>query len=182
MAPSSAYASAPKKVSTPVRLHTPRIKLAEGRLRATALGTRKIAEPITVPIRIAVASTRPSLRGSSAFCMSGKANPRREVRASFERSRLRSWRRRGPRLWNRGGRGQSRHCCGFGRRLGNPELRIAGGKFLRDITHPGIQGEEKTFAGRRHRSRGLQHRRGILFAHGFADGPSARRCFINGLE
>src|SRR5579859_1023693 len=82
MAPSSAYASAPKKVSTPVRLHTMSISPADGRLRATALGTRKIAEPITVPIRIAVASTRPSLRGSSAFDMSGKASARGEVRAS----------------------------------------------------------------------------------------------------
>src|SRR5215813_12342750 len=65
IAPSSAYASAPKKESTPVKIHAPTIHAAEGRLRATRLGTRKIPAPMMVPVTIAAESRRPSLRGRS---------------------------------------------------------------------------------------------------------------------
>src|SRR5579872_3205366 len=72
MAPNSAYANAPKKVSSPPNNHAARMSPADGKLRAIALGTMKIADPITVPITMTVASSNPSLRGSSALGMSGK--------------------------------------------------------------------------------------------------------------
>jgi PAS domain S-box-containing protein len=66
---SSAYARAPKNDNNPVPIQTSRIIPVAGRLCATELGTRKIAEPITVPTTIAAASSMPSARGSSCLDM-----------------------------------------------------------------------------------------------------------------
>src|SRR5947208_1424405 len=71
MAPSSAYASAPKNASTPLKIQTATIHGAEGRLRATRFGTRKMPAPMMVPTTIAQESSSPNLRGSSrADCIS----------------------------------------------------------------------------------------------------------------
>src|SRR5437667_1623847 len=45
---------------------------AEGRFWATEFGTRKIAVPTTSPMTMAVASTSPSLRGSTVIRSSGR--------------------------------------------------------------------------------------------------------------
>src|ERR1700689_4544929 len=66
-APSSAHASAPKNETTPAKIQIPRIQAAEERFCAIRFGTRKTPAPITQPITIESASTRPSARGSSVF-------------------------------------------------------------------------------------------------------------------
>src|ERR1035438_4023943 len=47
--PSSAHASAPMNEITPAATHTPMIADAEGKLRATRFGTRKMPPPIMIP-------------------------------------------------------------------------------------------------------------------------------------
>ena len=66
MVPSSAQASDPKNEITPANIHTPRIAVADLICRATKFGTKKMPAPITMPITIDTASTKPSLRGRPA--------------------------------------------------------------------------------------------------------------------
>src|SRR5690348_14690449 len=65
IAPSSAYASAPKNDRTPVKIQMATIHGAEGNCLATTFGTRKMPAPMIVPTAIAAESHRPSLRGRS---------------------------------------------------------------------------------------------------------------------
>src|SRR6266568_1358448 len=66
IAPSSAYAKAPKNEMTPAITQTPRIIMGDGSSRAIVPGTMKIPTPIVVPITIQVESSRLSSRGRSA--------------------------------------------------------------------------------------------------------------------
>src|SRR6266545_3870606 len=66
MAPSSAYAMEPKQDRIPAATQIVRIAGPEGRFRAMALGRRKMPDPITIPMMMTVASSRPSFRGSSS--------------------------------------------------------------------------------------------------------------------
>src|SRR5512133_334292 len=63
--PSSAQASAPKKVAAPAKVQTPTISGMEPRLCATRLGTRKMPPPMMIPMTMATESARPSRRGRS---------------------------------------------------------------------------------------------------------------------
>src|ERR1022692_915932 len=66
IAPSSAYANAPKNEMTPAITQTTRIIMGEGSSRAIVPGTMKIPTPMVVPITIQVESSRFSSRGRSA--------------------------------------------------------------------------------------------------------------------
>src|SRR4029077_4345196 len=66
IAPSSAYANAPKNEMTPAITQTARIIMGDGSSRAIVPGTMKIPTPMVVPITIQVASSRFSSRGRSA--------------------------------------------------------------------------------------------------------------------
>src|SRR5438876_9677915 len=67
MVPSSAYANAPKKESTPEIIQAARMEARDGRFLAIRVRRRKMPDPITMPTTIAVVSRIPSLRGKS--CM-----------------------------------------------------------------------------------------------------------------
>src|SRR6266568_3858564 len=66
IAPSSAYAKAPKNEMTPAITQTARIIMGDGNSRAIVPGTMKIPTPMVVPITIQVESSRFSSRGRSA--------------------------------------------------------------------------------------------------------------------
>src|ERR1043165_8426041 len=80
IAPSSAYASAPKNERTPVKIQIAMIHVAEGNCCATTFGTRKIPAPMMVPTTIAVESHSPSLRGRSLLSLNpARAAPLHEI-------------------------------------------------------------------------------------------------------
>src|SRR5437660_6779841 len=73
---------------TPANTQTARIAVADFSSRAIRLGTRKIPPPITMPITIASASIKPSLRGrfeGSLAAISIFASSSRHYTPSFSR-------------------------------------------------------------------------------------------------
>src|SRR5262245_37321191 len=74
MAPSSAYVSAPSSESTPPSTHTESASPAlPPAACSVSAGTRKMPEPITVPIVIMTMSRRPSVRARSGRVSTGLA-------------------------------------------------------------------------------------------------------------
>src|SRR5215469_12138050 len=72
-APSSARDSAPQSESAPPATQAASDSGAEPASRATSLPTRNIADPITFPIRMAVADHKPKPRTNSAAPRTGMA-------------------------------------------------------------------------------------------------------------